>query len=194
MQSKLPFPELFARVRRGDAQAAEALVREYEPEIRRAIRFRLTDPKLRRVVDTVDICQSVLGNFFARAALGQFDVDRPEQLVALLVTMARNRVTNWHHHQRVRQADKQQPLAAGEEPGAMPSSGAPTPSRVVAGRELLQEFRKRLSSQELVLADARAAGREWKEIAGELNESPEALRKRLSRACDRVARELRLEE
>jgi hypothetical protein len=64
----------------------------------------------------------------------------------------------------------------------------------VSGRELLQEFRRRLSEEERQLADARAAGRDWNQIAAEYGDSPEALRKRLSRAVDRISQELGLEE
>jgi hypothetical protein len=64
----------------------------------------------------------------------------------------------------------------------------------VAARDLLQEFRKRLSEEERALADQRARGREWAEIAAERGGSPEALRKQLARALDRVAQELGLEE
>ena len=66
--------ELLRLVRTGDAIAAEELVRAYEPELRRAIRVRLTDARLRRLIDSVDICQSVLAGFFVRTAAGQYDV------------------------------------------------------------------------------------------------------------------------
>src|SRR6516164_3751579 len=94
MSEDAGFAELIRRVRARDADAAAEVVRRYEPEIRRAVRVRLTDPGLRRVLDSMDICQSVLGNFFVRAAAGQFDLDRPEQLIKLLARMARNRLTN----------------------------------------------------------------------------------------------------
>ena len=64
------FEDLIRRIRMGEAEAAAELVQRFEPEIRREVRIRLTDPKLRRVVDSIDICQSVLGNFLVRAALG----------------------------------------------------------------------------------------------------------------------------
>src|SRR5262245_23610315 len=53
------FDELMRRVRAGDEQAAADLVRRYEPAIRRAVRVRLRDPQLRRLLDSIDICQSV---------------------------------------------------------------------------------------------------------------------------------------
>jgi hypothetical protein len=58
----------------------------------------------------------------------------------------------------------------------------------------LQKFREKLQPDELLLADRRAEGREWNDLAAELGENGEALRKRLRRAVDRVARELGLEE
>ena len=38
------FADLLRRVRAGDAQAAARLVKQFEPEIRRYVRVRLTDP------------------------------------------------------------------------------------------------------------------------------------------------------
>src|SRR5579872_6883251 len=86
------FAEFMSRVRSGDAQAAEALVRRYESAIRVAVRTRLTDPALKRHFDSVDVCQSVLASFFVRAAAGQYDLNDPSQLVGLLVRMAQNKL------------------------------------------------------------------------------------------------------
>jgi RNA polymerase sigma-70 factor (ECF subfamily) len=60
--------------------------------------------------------------------------------------------------------------------------------------ELLVKFRERLDAEELRLVEMRSEGREWADIAAELGASPEAVRKRHSRAIDRVARELGLDE
>jgi DNA-directed RNA polymerase specialized sigma24 family protein len=65
---------------------------------------------------------------------------------------------------------------------------------VVAHRELLQAFRSRLSAEERQLADWRDSGRSWAEIAAEVGDKPDTLRSRLTRALDRVSRELQLEE
>jgi RNA polymerase sigma-70 factor (ECF subfamily) len=188
------FQELIRRVRAGDDEAAEELVRQYEPEIRREIRVRLTDPGLRRVVDSMDICQSVLGNFFARAALGQFELDEPRQLLKLLVTMARNRLTDWARQQHAERRDQRREVSLDSEmdAGSEPLAHDPSPSQVVAGRELLEQVRARLSEDERRIADQRAAGLDWRQIAAERGESGEALRKRLARALDRIAGELGL--
>ena len=84
--------ELIRRVRAGDQDAAAVLVKRYEPAIRRAVRFRLADARLGPLLDSMDICQSVLGSFFIRAATGQYKLETPEQLLKLLTTMARNKL------------------------------------------------------------------------------------------------------
>lgn len=101
-----PFRDLICRVRAGDEQAAYELVRRYEPAIRAAVRVRLSDPGLRRVLDSMDVCQSVFLNFFMRAASGQFELETPEHLLRLLVTMARNKLTNLARKQRAARRDQ----------------------------------------------------------------------------------------
>ena len=57
-------PALLDRIRAGDQGAATELVRRYEPALRRSVRLRLRDPRLRRVLDSSDVCQAVLLRFF----------------------------------------------------------------------------------------------------------------------------------
>ncbi len=179
------FNLLMARVRGGEEGAASELINRYEPEIRREIRLRLTNPKLRRVVDTMDISQSVFGNFFVRVAHGQFDLASPAQLMALLLKMANNKVIDRHRREVVRRTYDH--VEQGEE---VVARGTSTASSIVSGRELLSEFRNRLSDGERKIAGMRKNGMAWDEIATELGETPDALRKRLGRACDRAIEEL----
>jgi hypothetical protein len=67
-----------------------------------------------------------------------------------------------------------------------------TPSKIVAVRELLVEFRKRLSAEERQLSDRRANGQQWTNIAMELGGTPDGRRKQLERAFARVTQELGL--
>ena len=192
MSEDTTFLDLIRRVRVGDGQASAELVRLYEPVIRIAVRVRLNDPGLRRLFDSMDICQSVLGSFFVRAALGQFELDKPDQLLKLLVTMARNRLTN--HALQAQAARRDYRRTESVPPGSHEvADPGPSPSEVVAGKELLQAFRSRLSEDEKQLAEQRALGRSWKEIAAELGGNPDSLRMQLSRAVDRVAQEMRLD-
>jgi RNA polymerase sigma factor (sigma-70 family) len=184
--------ELLDRIRAGDGDAAADLVRRYEPEIRRAIRVKLTDPRLRRLLDSLDVCQSVLGNFFIRVAAGQFELDNPAQLLGLLVTMARNKILD---HARRQQADRRdQRRVHGDADLERMAGKEANPGRIVAGRELLDLVQRRLTAEERELVQERAEGRDWATLAAERGVGAEALRKRLVRALDRIARELGLED
>jgi RNA polymerase sigma-70 factor (ECF subfamily) len=185
---------LLQRVRGGDGSAATELVRRYEPEIRRAVRIRLTDPRLRRVLDSMDVCQSVLGNFFVRIAGGQYDLEQPHDLLRLLVAMARNKVLDHVRRQQAVRRDQRRAEADPSEAFDKAEDAAPGPSRIVAGQDLLQEVRRRLTDEERDLADQRGLGRDWNAIAGERGANADALRKKLTRALDRVSRELGLED
>jgi RNA polymerase sigma-70 factor (ECF subfamily) len=190
MPSDDDFVELIRRVRKGDEQASAELVHRYEPAIRIAVRARLTDPRLRRWLDSMDVCQSVLGNFFVRAATGQFELDRPEQLIALLATMARNRVTNHALMQQAVRRDHRRirPTDATDRDLVDPGSD---PSAALDGRDLLEAVQERLSDQERLLAEQWASGDPWAEIGARIGVRPDALRVRLARALERVRREFR---
>lgn len=146
------FPELIQQVRAGEERAAAELVRRYEPEIRREVRFLLRDPFLRRSFDSMDICQSVMGSFFLRAALGEYDLDRPEDLIRLLISMTRNKVVDATRRQRAQRRDHRRSTSLD---AVEVAARVPTPSQVVEGRELLAAFRDRLSDEERQLADLR---------------------------------------
>ncbi len=192
MSEQPSFADLIRRVRAGDQQAAADLVRQYEPTIRRVIRFRLVDARLRAVLDSMDVCQSVLASFFARAASGQFELERPEDLVKLLATMARNKLAS--HARRERAGRRDNRLARAGLDGDQFAGREATASQHAAARELLQEIQGRLTPDERCLVELRNEGLDWAAVAERLGETPIVLRKRLSRALDRVTRELGLDE
>ncbi len=189
-----PFPELFGRVRAGDGAAAAELVRRYETYVRVAVRARIHDPALRRYFDSQDVCQSVLASFFVRAAAGQYDLDGPDQLLRLLADLARRKlrmqVRRWRRHRR----DYRRVVADGGHLIAARPDGRPAPDRLVAGRELVERVRERLSAEERLLADERGAGLNWAEVAERHGGSAEGRRKQLARALDRAAAELGIDE
>jgi RNA polymerase sigma-70 factor (ECF subfamily) len=188
------FADFFRRIRAGDDQAAEELVRRYEPALRLEIRLRLTDPKLRRILEPADLCQSVLKSFFLRAATGQFDLDTPEKLLALLRTMARNKVANQVRKQQALRRDIRRDVSLDDSKSAPVAAEDPSPSRIAIGRELVDALHVRLSAEERRIADLRSQGCEWAEIARELGGTPQARRKQLARAVDRISQELGLDE
>jgi RNA polymerase sigma-70 factor (ECF subfamily) len=192
MADDLSFRELIRRVRRGDQPAAAELVRRYEPAIRRAVRFRLTDPRLRRTCDSMDVCQSVLLSFFVRAASGQYDLDTPEQLLRLLTTMARNKLLNQARLQNAARRDGR--LVSGDVNDQELVSQSPGPSQQVELRELLQEIHRRLSPDELRLVELRNQGHDWASIAEQVGGNPAALRQKLHRALTRLSQQFGLED
>jgi RNA polymerase sigma-70 factor (ECF subfamily) len=153
--------------------------------------LRLRDPRLRRVFDSMDICQSVLASFFVRAAVGAYDLDEPQQLVQLLVGMARYKLSEHvkHHQRQRRDVRRVEATAQDTEPAA---ADGDSPSRLVSGRELLQEFYRRLSPEERQLADLRAQGQDWAAVAAAVGGTAEGRRKQLTRAVARIEAELGL--
>lgn len=84
------FRRLLERVSEGSDEAAWELVERYGEAIRRAVR-RTLDRRLRPKFDSLDFVQLVWSSFFrVRDRAQQFH--RPEELVAFLLKMARNKV------------------------------------------------------------------------------------------------------
>jgi RNA polymerase sigma-70 factor (ECF subfamily) len=189
------FADLLQRVRDGDGRAATELVERYESEIRLEIRssLRLRDPRLRRVFDSMDVCQSVLASFFARVAAGRFDLERPEQLLALLVSMARHKLSEKVRYQQRQRRDIRRARSVGPDDLDV-AALQPPPDQLAANKEMLEVLRQRLSPEEQQLADLRAQGQDWGAIAAVMGGTPEARRKQLSRTIERVSQELGLEQ
>jgi RNA polymerase sigma-70 factor (ECF subfamily) len=190
MADELPFEELIRRVRSGDEDAAARLVQQYEKDVRRVVRSRLRDSSLKQFLDSVDVFQSVMANFFLRVSLGQFELNKPDDLRKLLVTMACNRFKDQARKKNAeRRGGKTGHADSPEALHGVADAGA-TPSKVIEYRDLYQQACDRFTHEERALFDRRAEGYDWAEIAQELGKSPEAVRKQLSRAVNRVAREL----
>jgi len=191
MARQMSFAELLGRIRAADEEAAAQLVQEFAPVVRRELRFRLRgDARARLQLDSMDICQSVLANFFVRVAVGQYDLKEPNDLIKLLLTMTRNKVAEKVRNQYRQRRDIRRTVVENVE---MPSQD-PTPSRVVAGRELLEQVHGLLGDAERRLAGLRGRGLSWEEIAACTGGSPGARRKQLARAVGQIIQELGLDK
>jgi RNA polymerase sigma-70 factor (ECF subfamily) len=181
------FESLIARVRAGDADAAADLVKQYEPGIRVAIRTRLFDPAMRRQLDSMDICQSVLASFFIRVAAGQYNLRHPSQLVALLTKMAHNKL-NWHfRHQMLQRRDVRRISDHSTETLQLVST-APGPARQAEARELLQSTWKHMDDTMRRIATRRLKGKTWDQVASEMGGTGESRRKQYERGMNEIAR------
>src|SRR5262249_43265407 len=157
---------------------AVELVRQYEPLIRTEIRLRLRNPALARAFDSMDICQSVLGSFFVRAAAGQYDLSHPQQLVQLLIAITRNKLAYQARHEQRQRRNNRGVANRGVGELKVGAGGHP-PTQPAAGKEFLKAFRPRLSQEERQPADLRAADCQWQEIAARLGGTPQARRRQL---------------
>lgn len=95
------FLQLIAEVQGGDEDAARRLFERYGPYLVRAIRRRLQE-RLRSQFDSIDFAQDVWASFFA-GSLDKYHLTTPSQLVALLTTMARNKVAALQRQRTARQ-------------------------------------------------------------------------------------------
>ena len=186
------FEALLQRVRAGEEEAAAEFVRIYEPHVRRVVRARMRIARLRRVADSSDFCQAVMGSFLVRAAMGQYAVADSDQMRYLLGRIARNKVADLVRRPEYRVGAV--PVAALGVPGVEPIAVGAGPASRLAWNELLEAVRDRLSAGERQVSELRAQGLAWAEVADRLGEKPDAVRNRLNRALKRIASELGLEE
>jgi RNA polymerase sigma-70 factor (ECF subfamily) len=156
------------------------------------VRVRLRDPRLRRLIESVDICQSVFASFFVRTALGQYEFDSPDQLLRLLAAIARNKLAHLPNREHAARRDQRR-ISPGAVIEICPAPGS-SPSRHFAAVELLAEARRRMTPQERQLLERREQGRGWAEIAAELGGNADALRIHLARAVERITKQLGLDD
>jgi RNA polymerase sigma-70 factor (ECF subfamily) len=148
---------------------------------------------MRRLLDSLDVCQSVFARFFVHVTNGQYDLQNPRQLALLLRTMAQNKILDQFRKQ-----------ATSRRGGATAVVDWPTldwvadtavaPTQAVENRELVDLLLARLSADDQLLVDRWMKGEDWQAIAAQAGGSSEAVRKRLTRAIDRAAQELGWEE
>jgi RNA polymerase sigma-70 factor (ECF subfamily) len=134
-----------------------------------------------------------MASFFIRAASGQYELENPAQLRGLLTAMARNKLNSQARKQHAQRRDSRRVAAVDQDEVQFVAAGE-SPSMVVAARDLLQEVHRRLSTHERRLLEMRNQGYDWSAIASEIGGGAQALRRRLSRALDRIAAQLGLDD
>src|SRR5580698_1578453 len=181
------------RLRVGDEKAALELHGLYAEQLQRIVRVRLTQPALRRQMDSIDICQSVFADFFVRAAMGQYDPRSPTELLRLLAAMARHRLIYHAKKQKAARRDVRRVEGGAIEDLSLAGGGA-SASQIFSAAELLQRCQQRLNEEERALLDMRREGQGWDEIGLAIGKTGEAVRKQFGRTMKRVSDELGIEE
>jgi RNA polymerase sigma-70 factor (ECF subfamily) len=187
------FTDLIARIRTGDHAAAEELVHKFEPVVRREIRLSMTDRRMARMFDSVDICQSIWSSFFVRVAAGQFDIDSPAKLTHLLMAMAKNKLAHQSRRNRYQKRDVGRIDAHAASIDAV-ADDQPSPSDCISAKELFAKMQAILTEEERRISELRGTGLGWNEVATIIGGTAQARRMQLDRAADRVTRQLGLED
>ena len=187
------FRELLSQARQGNPSAAEELIRRYEREIRREVHLRLTDPRLRRLLESMDICQSVMASFFVRLWAGQYEIEHPGQLIRLLLAMTKHKLIDQARFWTAARRDLHREISRDA-----PDGDALTPAThdadVVETADLVEKVQSHLSPHERELVSLRQMGYDWREVGQRMKLTPDAARMRYNRALARVLRDLGLDE
>jgi DNA-directed RNA polymerase specialized sigma24 family protein len=179
------FSELIRLVRVGDEDAAARLANEFEPFIRRFVRFQMrtrsNHERLRPELDSADICQSVFKSLFVGLRAGRFELNRPEQLAKLLSAMARFKVATKARRLSVTLREVLEVDAPRDR-----ADVGPGPEKLVGDRDALETIVKLFEGDELELLVRRLDDQPWSAIAEAVGGSADSLRKKLARALERV--------
>jgi DNA-directed RNA polymerase specialized sigma24 family protein len=181
----MPTPELqefFAKIQGGDEAAVESMLQEMDPFLRRIIRMRLLDGRLRRAVDTTDILQSLLKDFLRQGTPGEPAETSSDQLCAYLAAAVRHKVQTRLRKER-------------RHAGSLPDEWEPAGPELAVGQrvedhDFVAAIRSRLDESAGSLLDLKAQGLTWQEVAAKVGGRADALRMRLNRAVAAVLTEL----
>lgn len=186
------FEERLRQLQLGEDQAVEAFVAEYEPYIRRAIRFRIKNAALMAAADSVDVCQSVLGGFLLKLSAGDYVLQSEDQLRALLLAIAKKKFSMLQRRESASKRARRRTWSLEDIP-EIPSTVSQPAEANLELVELSNSVRMCLTDDEWQLLQLRKQGLSWSEIEGQLHIDAVVLKKRLSRSLRRVAAQLGLD-
>lgn len=164
-----------------EAELFERL-RQFEPEIRRAARVRLS-PLLRPHLDSVDLVQSLFITLLDGLRREKLDLSHPEKLVALSAEIIRRKVARvWRRMQNRARLNDRLNLPREVDPLAIPNSAeGDDPSETAQYRDEIRQVLAHLDPSEQRLIELRIEGCSTAEAARALDASPDVLRVKLSR-------------
>jgi RNA polymerase sigma factor (sigma-70 family) len=129
--------ELIVRLNAGDLEAAERVLKAYEPQIRMVVSRQLHGA-LRSKLDSMDVVQAVWTDVLTGFRTSGWHFTDRRQLKAFLLTLARHRLIDRRRHYR-RALERERPLGD-VEPHDLPASSQPRPSEIVRGQELWEQM------------------------------------------------------
>ncbi|RUL87115.1 RNA polymerase sigma factor [Tautonia sociabilis] len=176
------FAELVRRAKAGDEQALNALLSEFEDDVRLAVRRQL--PRvLRTQFDSMDFVQLVWASVFAGEAVDPTRFDNPQHLRAFLTGVAWNKVREeYRRRTRTRKYDigREEPLYVRrgdrEEPREVPSP-EPTPSQNLQEIDRMEQLTAGRSGPEAEALRLRSLGLTLEEVAARVGLSERTVRR-----------------
>jgi RNA polymerase sigma factor (sigma-70 family) len=179
--------DFFRRLQGADEEALAALLREYEPEIRRAASVRL-GPLLRPHLDSLDLVQSVFITLLKGLRNDKFHIAGPAELVALSAEIIRRKVAQvWKRMKRRTELNGQ--LTGTHEDAEHVIVGRPDsldPAVEAEVRDGLAHMLDEVDDADRRLLELRLQGFTTAEAARKLDADPDILRVRLSRLRRRL--------
>jgi RNA polymerase sigma factor (sigma-70 family) len=164
------FTTLLEEVRAGSQDAAWKLVERYGRDVQRFVR-RSLNHRLRSKFDSLDFVQIVWGSFF-RAPERLQGIERAEQLVAYLATLAKFKVlTEVRRRLETEKYDIRREDVR-DEPRGLPDmnvSNTPTPSSVAMAKERWEQLIAGEPEQVRQIVELRLRGITFNEIADHLH-------------------------
>jgi RNA polymerase sigma factor (sigma-70 family) len=187
VEPAVEFRDLLERGRSGDKEALTVLVQQYEREVRLMARV-LLGPALRPYLDSLDLVQSVHRSLLIGLHGGRFQLNSPQDLLALALTVVRRKVARqWRHLQRQKRLE-----SSTSDSHNLPdvlvslSSSSDDPACTAQFNDQVRELCRHLSAAEYTILQMRLAGYDTAEIGAHLRLSSVALRVRLTRLRQRL--------
>jgi RNA polymerase sigma factor (sigma-70 family) len=186
MKNDSSFDDLMRRLRAGDEDAARELVARHEDEVRRFVRQRMNSPRMRRLMDSVDVAQSAFFLFFQNAQEGKIDLRDAEHLRTLLLSIAKHKLIDRARGLKTKKRDVRRDEAAGDDPLVRQADNASSPGSIVANQDLLSLVRRELPADDYELVMASLGGESYVDLATRFGGTSEAIRKRVHRIIKKL--------
>jgi hypothetical protein len=173
-----PLYEQLSRGQAGDAAAREEAYAELCRLITIFVRAGMGQ-RLRDHRESVDVCQSIARSFVEDHGAGKIRFGNDGELIEYLRAVVQTKFARLSRHDN---AAKRVPTGDG------PSTPPPMmPSDSLEHTESLREVDEQFTDEDREVARLRLGGMSWEQIAAQLGQTPQALRKRWSRLAQRLS-------